>query len=49
MRSDRPYRKAIPEKNTLKYIKEESGKLFDPRVVEAFLDLRSQQPRLVGS
>jgi GAF domain-containing protein len=47
MRSDRPYRKAIPEKNTLKYIKEESGKLFDPRVVEAFLDLRSQKPYLV--
>ena len=49
MRSDRPYRKAIPEKKTLKYIREESGKLFDPRVVEAFLDLRSQKPLLVGS
>jgi len=44
MRSDRPYRNAIPVKNTLKYIREESGKLFDPRVVEAFFDLRSQKP-----
>jgi len=49
MRSDRPYRKAIPEKKVLKYIHEESGKLFDPRVVEAFLDLRSQRPHLMGS
>jgi GAF domain-containing protein len=49
MRSDRPYRKAISEKKTLQYIREESGKLFDPRVVEAFFDLRSQKPHLVGS
>ena len=44
MRSDRPYRKAIPEKKVIKYMKDESGKLFDPRVVEAFFDLRSQYP-----
>ncbi len=49
MRSDRPYRKAIPEKKTLKYIREESGKLLDPRVVEAFFDLRSQKPRLLAA
>jgi len=42
MRSDRPYRKAIPEIETLQYIKEQSGKLFDPTIVEAFLDLRAQ-------
>ena len=41
MRSDRPYRKAISEKETLKYIKEQSGKLFDSMIVEAFLDLRA--------
>jgi HD-GYP domain-containing protein (c-di-GMP phosphodiesterase class II) len=49
MRSDRPYRKAIPVKSTLKYIREESGKLFDPRVVEAFFDLRSQKPNIFAS
>jgi len=41
MRSDRPYRKAISEKETLKYIEEQSGKLFDSMIVEAFLDLRA--------
>jgi HD-GYP domain-containing protein (c-di-GMP phosphodiesterase class II) len=49
MRSDRPYRKAIPVKSTLKYIREESGKLLDPRVVEAFFDLRSQKPHIFAS
>jgi HD-GYP domain-containing protein (c-di-GMP phosphodiesterase class II) len=47
MCSDRPYREAIPEKQTLHYIREESGKIFDPRVVEAFLDLRAQEPDLM--
>jgi HD-GYP domain-containing protein (c-di-GMP phosphodiesterase class II) len=48
MRSDRPYRKAIPVRKTLNYIREESGKLFDPRVVEAFFDLRTQKPHLLA-
>jgi putative nucleotidyltransferase with HDIG domain len=46
MCSDRPYRKALPEEQSLKYIREESGRIFDPRVAEAFLDLRSQEPDL---
>ena len=41
MRSDRPYRKAFSEKETLKYIKEQSGQLFDPTIVEAFLAMRA--------
>jgi putative nucleotidyltransferase with HDIG domain len=49
MRSNRPYRKAIPEKKVVKYIREESGQLFDPRVVEAFFDLRSQKPLLLAA
>lgn len=49
MLSDRPYRKAIPQKKVIKYIREESGKLFDPRVVEAFFDLRSQKPQLLAA
>jgi len=34
--SDRPYRKAWAEEKALKYIREQSGTHFDPRVVEAF-------------
>jgi hypothetical protein len=45
MRSNRPYRKAISEKETLHYIAEQSGRLFDPMIVEAFLDLRAQRKR----
>ena len=39
MCSDRPYRKAIPETETFEYICGQSGKLFDPQVVEAFFEL----------
>ena len=35
--SDRPYRKAWSREKTLKYIQEESGKKFDPNIVETFL------------
>jgi len=37
--SDRPYRKAWPQEQVLKYIREEAGKHFDPQVVDAFLKL----------
>ncbi len=36
--SDRPYRPAWPENQALEYIRDQSGKLFDPQVVEVFLD-----------
>lgn len=39
LQSDRPYRKAWREPKTLKYIKDQSGSQFDPRVVQAFLEL----------
>ena len=39
--SDRPYRQAWEREKVLAYIKEESGKHFDPKVVEAFLQLIS--------
>jgi len=43
LRSDRPYQKAWSKEKTLTHIKEESGKHFDPRVVDVFLEqLRSQ-------
>jgi len=37
--SDRPYRKAWAKKKVLKYIREQSGKQFDPRVVDVFLSI----------
>jgi len=39
LRSDRPYRKAWPDEKVMEYLKEESGKHFDPQVVDAFLGL----------
>jgi PAS domain S-box-containing protein len=35
--SDRPYRKGWPRKKAFKYIREQMGMHFDPRVVEVFL------------
>lgn len=35
--SDRPYRKAWPKEKVMELIREESGKHFDPKVVEVFL------------
>ena len=34
---DRPYREAWSKPDALKYIREQSGKNFDPQVVEIFL------------
>jgi putative nucleotidyltransferase with HDIG domain len=42
LRSDRPYRKAWTTNKTLQYLKDQAGELFDPRVVEEFLDIREQ-------
>jgi PAS domain S-box-containing protein len=39
LRSDRPYRPAWPDERVIEYIRTESGKHFDPRVVENFLKL----------
>ncbi len=37
--SDRPYRPAWPGEEALTYIQEQSGKQFDPHIVEAFLKM----------
>ena len=37
--SDRPYRPAWTRERTLAYIREQSGRQFDPKVVEVFLQL----------
>jgi putative nucleotidyltransferase with HDIG domain len=39
LRSDRPYRKAWTGAKAAEYIREQSGKHFDPRVVDAFLKM----------
>ena len=41
--SDRPYRKALDRKSAIKYIKEEAGIKFDPKVVEAFLEVMAKE------
>lgn len=46
MCSDRPYRKAIPEINVLEYIEEQANQLFDPKVVDAFLQFRSEKKEI---
>lgn len=38
--SDRPYRKAWTKEQALQYLKEQSGKQFDPAIVERFLALK---------
>ena len=38
--SDRPYRKAMPHAEVRRIIQSDSGKHFDPIVVEAFMDLK---------
>ncbi len=37
LRSDRPYRKELPREQVIEYLRENSGKLFDPQLVEVFL------------
>ncbi|HEY3247077.1 MAG TPA: HD domain-containing phosphohydrolase [bacterium] len=40
LRSDRPYRHAWSEEEARKYLREQSGRHFDPAVVEAFFGLQ---------
>lgn len=43
LKSDRPYRKAWAEERAIEYILEQSGKHFDPQVVEIFFQLKNDQ------
>jgi len=36
---ERPYRPAWPEEQAIDYLREQAGKLLDPRVVETFIQL----------
>lgn len=44
--SDRPYRKKMPQNEVIDYLKKESGKLFDPEIVENFLPLIPSQQNI---
>jgi len=44
MLTDRPYRKAWSKGKALEHIKSQSGKHFDPQVVEAFLEIVEADP-----
>lgn len=39
--SDRPYRKKMPHREVVDYLKREAGRLFDPKVIEKFIPLIS--------
>lgn len=41
--NDRPYRSAWTERRALEYIQDQSGKYFDPRIVNAFLRMLAKQ------
>ena len=43
LRSDRPYRKAWSREKTIQYLADQSGKHFDPKVVEVFLDMMQEK------
>jgi PAS domain S-box-containing protein/putative nucleotidyltransferase with HDIG domain len=46
--SDRTYRQGWPKEKVLEYIKEQSGKQFDPQVVAAFLGMLQKGPSMGG-
>ncbi len=39
LQTDRPYRPAFTEPDAIKFMREERGKMFDPQVVDAFLQI----------
>ncbi|MGC9070957.1 MAG: HD domain-containing phosphohydrolase [Elusimicrobiales bacterium] len=43
MTSDRPYRKALTKEKAIEELKKGSGKQFDPKVVDAFLELIEEE------
>ena len=45
--SDRPYRKGWSKEEALKYIREQSGKYFDPQVVDEFFRLISENQQRI--
>jgi len=48
MSSDRPYRKGMPEERVEKIFREGSGSQWDPEVIKAFFDCRSDIHRIMN-
>jgi HD-GYP domain-containing protein (c-di-GMP phosphodiesterase class II) len=46
--SDRPYRPAWSDQKVIAHIKEQSGKHFDPKVVEAFIRMLEEHGEIEG-
>jgi PAS domain S-box-containing protein len=44
--SDRPYRKRLPRTEVISYIRDKSGELFEPKLVDVFLDIVVQNKNL---
>jgi putative nucleotidyltransferase with HDIG domain len=49
MTSDRPYRKALSAIETIEEIKRCSGQSFDPRVVDAFLEVMKEEGTIIAA
>jgi HD-GYP domain-containing protein (c-di-GMP phosphodiesterase class II) len=49
MTNDRPYSKARSHSEALKEIERCAGTQFDPKIVEEFLKMLQESPRLQGS
>jgi len=45
--SDRPYRKKMPRKKVIAYLREKSGYLFDPSLVDIFLSAVGEEDEIV--
>ena len=42
--NDRPYRRAMREEDVISYLREQSGRHFDPRIVDTFLQVVKGTP-----
>lgn len=49
LNSDRPYRPKWEEERVLKYLQEQSGLLFDPQVVDVFINILEMQNSRMGT
>jgi HD-GYP domain-containing protein (c-di-GMP phosphodiesterase class II) len=49
LQSERPYRKAWSREKTLTYLREQSGKHFDPNILDAFFKLQVERAYLSQS
>jgi len=48
MTTDRPYRRRLPVHEASRRLRSSAGRQFDPKIVDAFLDLLAEQPDFAG-